>query len=130
MLSLLLWFHLILPPAYAAPSFPEVAQQIGLSSQQQALVQEIIYRSDLARVEIRARRDRAELQLRQLLSAETLDENAVHAALAELNAAETDLRNNRVELVIALRKNLSPSQWEALRTLWLEAKPPPPPPHP
>ena len=122
-MAFLLWLCLLAPVAQAAPSFPEVASQLGLSSAQTSVVQEIVYRSDLERVEIRARRDRAELQLRQLLAAPTVDEAAVRAALLALNSAEADLRSNRVELVIALRKNLSPAQWEALRSLWLEATP-------
>lgn len=135
-----MWFALLFSlclPSYAGGSnaiprnlsFHEIAQNVGLTADQERAIQDIVYKSNLAKVDIKARKDRAELTLRQLLSQSNLDEKAIRAAAEELNTAETDLRRNRIELVLAIRKLINADQWMSLQALWLgkEDGPPPPP---
>ena len=135
MLSVLLAFCL---SAYAGPRLPDppslasfhaLAQSVGLSADQERAVQDLVYKANLAKIDIKARRERAELTLRQLLTQPTLDEKAVRTAMEELNSAEADMRRNRVELVLAIRKLTNAEQWAALQELWLakDDAPPGPP---
>lgn len=134
MSTLLLALVMVLCPAQAGPRFHDVASQIGLTADQEKKADDLVYQANVARVDLRARRERAELEMRRLLSLPTVDEKAVRAALDELNAAEAELRRNRVELFLSLRKLMSQEQWAALEDQWLnrrgggEEGPPPPPP--
>ena len=105
-------------PAHAGEGrYAEVVAQLGLDAGQQARVEEIIYQSKSGRVEIRARLERAKLDLRHALGADTLDEKAVHKATDALKAATGDLVQNRVDQVLALRKVLTPAQFDQLEAL-------------
>lgn len=121
-----------LPDSPSAASFHQLATQVGLTAEQERGIQDLVYKANLAKVDIKARRERSELTLRQLLSQSNLDEKAVRAALDELNTAEAELRRNRVELVLAIRKLINAEQWAALQQIWLskEDAPPEEPPRP
>ena len=119
-----------LPETPSAASFHQLAQQVGLSADQERAIQDLVYKANLAKIDIKARRDRAELTLRQLLNQTSFDDKAVHTALEDLNSAEADLRRNRVELVLAIRKLCNAEQWTSLQALWLAKEDPPPPPEP
>lgn len=123
------------PPTPSAASFHQLAEKVGLTSEQERSIQDLVYKSNLAKVDIKARRERAELMLRQLVSQSNLDEKAIRTALDELNAAEADMRRNRIELVLAIRKLINAEQWATLQDLWMskedgppDAPRPPPPP--
>lgn len=134
MSTVLLSLVLLFAPAQAGPRFHDIASQIGLSAEQEKKADDLVYQANVARVDLRARRERAELEMRRLLGLATVDEKAVRAALDELNVAEAELRRNRVELYLSLRKLMSQEQWAALEDQWLnrrgggEEGPPPPPP--
>ncbi len=129
---------LSLPPAQAEPrDMPEqmdgIADQLGLSGDQRRVVADLLYQYSMKRIDLQAARDRSGLELKRLLSAQTLDEKAVRAALDTLTRAETGLRQIRVELMISLRKVLSYEQWTELESLYLREDrrgPPPPEPRP
>jgi len=129
---------LSLPPAQAEPrDMPEqmdgIADQLGLSGDQRRVVADLLYQYSMKRIDLQAARDRSGLELKRLLSAQTLDEKAVRAALDTLTGAETGLRQIRVELMISLRKVLSYEQWTQLESLYLREDrrgPPPPEPRP
>lgn len=129
---------LSLPPAQAEPrDMPEqmdgIADQLGLSGDQRRVVADLLYQYSMKRIDLQAARDRSGLELKRLLSAQTLDEKAVRAALDTLTRAETGLRQIRVELMISLRKVLSYEQWTQLESLYLREDrrgPPPPEPRP
>lgn len=107
-------------PAHAGDDgrFEEIAAEVGLSAAQRTAVSDILYKARQARIDIKARLDRAELDLRHALTAPTLDEKAVRTALDAVSAATAELQRNRVEQIVAIRKQLSPEQWEKLKTVW------------
>lgn len=124
----------ISPPAAADPRsegrIEEIAERLGLTADQRQVVSDLLYQYSLRRIDLQAERDRAGLELRQLLIAPTLDERAIQAALDRLTRAEAGLRRARVELMIALRKALTYEQWTQLEELYLrqeERRPPGPP---
>ena len=124
----------ISPTAAADPRseerIEEIAGRLGLTADQRQVVSDLLYQYSLRRIDLQAERDRAGLELRQLLIAPTLDERAIQAALDRLTRAESGLRRARVELMIALRKALTYEQWTQLEELYLrqeERRPPGPP---
>lgn len=116
-----------LPPPGA---FLRVAAEIGLSEGQSRQVQDIIFQHESALVDIDARLQRAELEMRHYMMAETLDEKAIFKALDTLNAAQADKRKNRTQLALALRKVMSAEQWGALMKMREERRHPELPPAP
>lgn len=106
------------PVAYAGDRFDEIAGTLGLTAAQKTEVADIVYQSKEKRIAIKARSASARLQLEHLLTQTTVDERAVMKALDEVNTASADLRRNRIEQILAIRKVLSPEQWSQLAGLW------------
>ena len=98
----------------ASGRFEAIASQLELSAAQRKSVSDAVYSANTAKIDIEARADKARLEVRHLLGADTLDEKAVLKATDTLSAAEAELRRNRVQLVIAVRKSLSAEQWGEL----------------
>lgn len=131
MLNLLFATWLLAAPALAAPpppppgggeeielsDFDSIASKLGLTDEQREKVRQIVFESNQARIDVQARSQKAEAELRHLLMAETLDEKAITKALDASNAAEAELRKNRVQLAISLRKIVTADQWRQLQDL-------------
>jgi Spy/CpxP family protein refolding chaperone len=94
--------------------FDAVADRLKLSPELRTKVQDSVYKSSSAALEIKARIDRAELDLKHLMAQKSFDEKAVMKAVDALNAAEADLRKNRMQLMLDVRKLLTPEQWAEL----------------
>lgn len=94
--------------------FDAIADRLKLTPELRAKVQDAVYTSSGAALEVKARIDRAELDLKHLMSQPVLDEKAVLKAVDALNSSEAELRKNRVQLVLDVRKLLTPDQWKEL----------------
>lgn len=119
-LLLALALSLFAPVAHAGDRMDEIADELGLDATQRAAVEEIVYSSQRARVDARAKLKRAELDLKHALGAATLDEKAVRTATDAVAAATAELVRNKVDRIVAIRKQLTPAQWEELKQLWLD----------
>lgn len=100
--------------------FIEIADQLALSPTQRTALEDVVYRSKSARVDIRARLTKGELDLKHALVSGTLDEKVVRTASDTVSAATADLIRNRVDQIVAIRKQLTPEQWDKLKTLWAQ----------
>lgn len=100
--------------ALGSGRFEAIAQQLQLSPAQRTTVSDAVFAANAAKIDIEARADKARLEVRHLLGAATVDEKAILKATDALSSAEGDLRRNRVQLVIAVRKALTPEQWQGL----------------
>lgn len=119
MYALLLTF--LLPFASAGDNrYAEIAESLGLTAEERVKVEEIVYQSRLARTDAKAKLDRARIELRHVLAAPTLDEKAVNKAVDTINAATAETVRVRVSQIVALRKALTPAQWEKLKLEWQE----------
>jgi len=105
-----------------ARHFPEVAERLGLSAEQKAKVEDAFYASHQSRIDIKARKAKAGLDVKRLMSAEKLDEKALSKAVDALVAAEGDLRRNQLALLVEIRKVLTPAQWEQLEAMRAEGR--------
>ncbi len=94
--------------------FEAIADRLKLSPELRTKVQDAVYKSSGAALEIKARIDRAELDLKHLMAQPAFDEKAVLKAVDALNGAEAELRKNRVQLMLDVRKLLTPDQWKEL----------------
>ena len=54
------------------------------------------------------------------LGAATLDEKLVRSSTEAVAQATSELIRNRVDRIVAIRKQLSPAQWEQLKAIWQE----------
>lgn len=108
--------------------FETAAERLGLSAAQRTQVADLVYASQAAKVDLNAKVEKAELELRHLMVAESLDEKAILKAVDALNAAEGDLRKNKVQLMLSLRKALTADQWKQLVEMRRERRSPRPQP--
>lgn len=106
----------------ASGRFAEIAAQLDLSAAQRKTVTDAVYTANTAKIDLEARVEKARLEVRHLLAAEPLDEKAVLKATDALSAAEGELRRNRVQLVLAVRKALTADQWTELVAIRQERK--------
>ncbi len=97
--------------------FARVAEKLGLSDDQRAKLRDSVHKAKIARVDMKARADRARLELRHALGQLSPDAKAVTRAVDALNAAEAELRKNHVELVLAIRGVLTDAQWKQVLEL-------------
>ncbi|MDP2313290.1 MAG: periplasmic heavy metal sensor [Pseudomonadota bacterium] len=98
----------------ASGRFEAVAEALQLTPAQRTSVSDAVYAANAAKIDLEARAEKAKLEVKHLLGAPTLDEKAVLKATDALSAAESELRRNRVQLVIAVRKALTAEQWQEL----------------
>ena len=97
-----------------------IADEVGLDEKQRAAVEEILYKSKLAKVDASSRLQKAKLELQHALTATTLDEKAVNNATDAAAKAAGDLVRIRVERIVSIRKQLSAEQWDKLEGMWQE----------
>lgn len=116
--ALSLAFLLLPGVAFAADRYSEIADKLKLDDTQRAKVEEILHNARVARAESGAKLKTAKLELKRALGADAIDEKAVRKAASDVNAASAALVDGRVQQVIAVRKVLSPSQWEELEKIW------------
>lgn len=110
------------PAAHAGERFDDMATSLGLTADQKEQVSTIVYEAREKRIAIKARGAAAKLELEHLMASTTVDERAILKALDAVNAASADMRRNRVDQALAMRKVLSPEQWSALAAMWSEGK--------
>ncbi len=96
---------------------PRLVRYLGLTPDQQARIHDTVFDHAERMIDLNAAVKQAELQLEDLAGRDTFDEKAVRAAFAKLQEARRALENERFELLIAVRKILTASQWKKLVTL-------------
>lgn len=97
-----------------------IADEVGLTTQQRAAVEDILYKSQAAKLDAQAKLQRAKLDLRHHLGAAQLDEGAVKKAVEAASAATSDLIRIKVDRIVAIRKQLSADQWAKLKDVWAD----------
>ncbi|WP_434389543.1 periplasmic heavy metal sensor [Melittangium boletus] len=100
------------PAAYGLP--PELAQRIGLSQTQQQKVQDLAFASNDAVIGLEADHKRAQLALERELGQPSPNEATVKDLVEKVGRAETAVRQNRVGLMLAIKKTLGPDLWSKL----------------
>ncbi|WP_161685476.1 Spy/CpxP family protein refolding chaperone [Thermoanaerobaculum aquaticum] len=96
---------------------PVVAEELGLSPEQKAKLEQLTAERVKAMIDARAAVQKAEVELRLLAEKEPLDARKVREAFAALQQARQRLEVERFELLLAVRQTLTGEQWRKLHTV-------------
>ena len=108
------------PAADLMSNLSEAKTRLKLSDAQEQHIREMVYATSKEAIDLNARLQLAELELHHLMDQDVLDEKAILKALDAQLAAQANLQRNRIKMVIALKKELTPEQWDALEVLRAE----------
>lgn len=98
--------------------FPEIAERLGLTADQRTKVETLYYENKLAGIDLKAKSERARLELqRGMLATTDYDEKAVLKSFESAAAAETEVKRNELKLMLSLRKVLTAEQWAQLKDM-------------
>lgn len=131
MKTLIVWLAVLFWPAMGvlADPPPEVIKhalrQAGLSTEQIKKIDEIFFAAEREKLELRHRLQQARLELSERLGAERPDRQAVMELAERIGRLETELRKNRLGLLLDIRAQMTPEQWaqiESRRFHWLKER--------
>lgn len=94
---------------------PAVAQELALSSEQKAKLEQLTTERLKAMIDARAAVQKAEVELRLLADKDPLDVRRLREAFAAMQQARQRLEAERFELLLAVRQTLTQEQWQKLR---------------
>ena len=101
----------------------EIAKELNLTDAQQKQLEKTFLDYRMKLVDLNANLDRQELKLEPLISADTLDENAVSQQLDQVVAARGRLEKSNAMMHVAMRKVLNQEQWKKLQGLHRDRRP-------
>jgi Spy/CpxP family protein refolding chaperone len=100
----------------------DVAQKLGLSTDQQKKMDDIFQQSRLKLIDQHAAVEKEETILEPLLSAEQPDETRVLAQIDKVAQARAELEKANARMLLGLRSVLTTAQWKTLQTLGPEER--------
>ncbi|HEX8819678.1 MAG TPA: hypothetical protein VF794_07150 [Archangium sp.] len=100
------------PPSFGIP--PQVAAKIGLPQELVRKVQDLTFSANEALIGLEADLKRAQLVLEKELRQPSPNEGGVKDLVEKVGRAETAVRQNRVGLMVAIKKALGPDFWAKL----------------
>lgn len=104
---------------------PGLVQRLGLSSDQQAKIDDLFQRSRLKLIDLRASLQKEEAILEPLLAADHPDEAKILLQIDRIAQARAELEKANARMLLGFRNVLSPEQWKKLQS----EGPGPPPDH-
>jgi Spy/CpxP family protein refolding chaperone len=99
-----------------------VAVQLGVGEATLAQIKNLAFEAEQEAIGIQADARREHLKLRRLMDAEEPDEKAVMKQIDVVAAEEARMHKNRVRLLLAVRKLLTPEQRAQLQALMAERR--------
>ncbi len=100
------------PPSFGIPA--DVAAKIGLPQNLVQKVQDLSFEANDALIGLEADLKRAQLVLEKELRQPAPNEGTVKDLVEKVGRAETAVRQNRVGLMLAIKKTLGPDYWQKL----------------
>jgi Spy/CpxP family protein refolding chaperone len=100
----------------------DVAQKLGLSTDQQKKMDDIFQQSRLKLIDQHAAVEKEETILEPLLSAEQPDETRVLAQIDKVAQVRAELEKANARMLLGLRSVLTTAQWKTLQTLGPEER--------
>jgi hypothetical protein len=100
------------PPSFGIPA--DVAAKIGLPQNLVQKVQDLSFDANEALIGLEADLKRAQLVLEKELRQPAPNEGTVKDLVEKVGRAETAVRQNRVGLMLAIKKTLGPDYWQKL----------------
>ncbi|MDP7039412.1 MAG: hypothetical protein QGI45_09655 [Myxococcota bacterium] len=93
------------------------ADDLGLSDDVLEKVKAASYEADRAAIEIRSKLDRARLDFQQMMSSDNPSEKKMMELVEEMGGLETNLRKNRIGLLLKVRPLLTKEQRKKLKKI-------------
>lgn len=103
---------MLAPPSYGIPA--DVAAKIGLPQNLVQKVQDLSFEANDALIGLEADLKRAQLALEKELRQTSPNEGTVKELVEKVGRAETAVRQNRVGVMVAIKKALGPDYWQKL----------------
>jgi Spy/CpxP family protein refolding chaperone len=101
---------------------PEAKEKLGLTDEQVTKIRELDYASEKQAIELRAKAEQAELELRQLMQAETPDRDAIMKQLDKVGQAQTEMRKLQTGNRLDVQAALTAEQREKIKTVMTERR--------
>lgn len=95
----------------------QIAAELELDQKQRDALEKLYYEARMARADLTAKEEKAQIELERLMMSNTFDEKACTKAFEAQLSADAELRRNRYQLQLGLRKILTPAQWTQLSLL-------------
>ena len=101
---------------------PQVVELLDLSAEQQETIRDLVYDHARRMIDLKADVERAGLDLAESVKRDDFDPAAVRKAHAAFQSARSKLENERFEMLLGVRLQLSPEQWDELQALHREVR--------
>jgi periplasmic protein CpxP/Spy len=99
---------------------PKVAQQIGLTADQQKKMDDILQQNRLKLIDLNAALQKQETIMRPLMEADQPDEGKILAQIDAIAQARAELEKNNARMLLGIRQVLTPDQWKKVKELRAE----------
>jgi len=105
---------------------PEMAQKLGINSDQQKKIEDVFQQQRLKLVDLDATLRKEEIILDPLMSADSPDETKTLAQIDKVAQARAELEKANARFLFAIRRVLTPEQWKKLQESAHQESGPPP----
>jgi protein CpxP len=99
---------------------PKVAQEIGLTADQQKKMDDIMQQNRLKLIDLNAGLQKQEAIMQPLMEADQPDESRILAQIDAIAQARAELEKGNARMLLGIRQVLTPDQWKKLRELRAE----------
>jgi protein CpxP len=96
---------------------PKVAQQIGLTADQQKKMDDILQQHRLKLIDLNAALQKQETIMHPLMEAEQPDEGKILAQIDAIAQARAELEKANARMLLGIRQVLTPDQWTKLKAM-------------
>ena len=93
---------------------PRLAQEIGLTPDQQQQIEKIFVRSRTKLIDLRADLEKKQLGLQELMEDRGADRRDVEKKIESVENARAELQKARALMILDMKQVLKPEQWERL----------------
>ncbi len=97
-------------------------EKVGLTDKQIEQIQQLQYKADREKLDIRHEIQKARLDMQQLMQADRPDKLKVFAKIEKVGDLEVKLKKNRIGLMLEIRKLVTSEQWQKMEMLHAERK--------
>ena len=99
---------------------PKVAQQVGLTADQQKKMDDIMQQHRLKLIDLNAALQKQEAIMQPLIEADQPDETKILAQIDAIAQARAELEKANARMLLGIRQVLTPDQWKKLRAMRAE----------
>jgi Spy/CpxP family protein refolding chaperone len=99
---------------------PKVAQQVGLTADQQKKMDDIMQQNRLKLIDLNASLQKQETIMQPLMEADQPDEGRILSQIDAIAQARAELEKGNARMLLSLRQTLTSDQWKKLQAMRAE----------